>query len=167
MIFEKIFQRDDKSFLLLYRILLGGILILSSYTAYFIRNKTLELTNDYLEATFVITATFLILAFFNSKDKRYINGAAQWIRVEFLLLIQTFVIVILITVMLKTTDNYSRVWLFTNIGVSFTLFLFFKVLFDFVYLQLIRSNIIQRNILLIGDAIGCQNIIDKFPKKKK
>ena len=149
MIFEKIFQSDDKSFLLLYRILLGGILILSSYMAYFIRNKTLELTNDYLEATFVITATFLILAFFNSKDKRYINGAAQWIRVEFLLLIQTFVIVILITVMLKTTDNYSRVWLFTNIGVSFTLFLFFKVLFDFVYLQLIRSNIIQSKGLYI------------------
>jgi len=166
MIFEKIFQRDDKSFLLLYRILLGGILILSSYTAYFIRNKTLELTNNYLEATFVITATFLILAFFNFKDKRYINGAAQWIRVEFLLLIQTFVIVILITVMLKTTDNYSRLWLFTNIGISLILFIFFKVLFDFVYLKLIKSNIIQRNILLIGDAIGCQNIIDKFPKKK-
>ena len=166
MIFEKIFQRDDKSFLLLYRILLGGILILSSYMAYFIRNKTLELTNNYLEATFVITATFLILAFFNFKDKRYINGAAQWIRVEFLLLIQTFAIVILITVMLKTTDNYSRLWLFTNIGISLILFIFFKVLFDFVYLKLIKSNIIQRNILLIGDAIGCQNIIDKFPKKK-
>ena len=45
------------------------------------------------------------------------------------------------------------------------LFLILKVLFDFIYAKLISSNAIQRNILLIGDAEGCQNIIQKFPKK--
>ena len=67
--------------------------------------------------------------------------------------------------MLKITGSYSRIWLFTNIAVSFTLFLFVKVLFDFFYVQLIKSNAIQRNVLLIGDAEGCQKIIQKFPKK--
>ena len=67
--------------------------------------------------------------------------------------------------MLKVTDDYSRIWLFTNIGISFILFLIVKVLFDFIYAKLVSSNAIQRNVLLIGDAEGCQNIIQKFPKK--
>ena len=65
----------------------------------------------------------------------------------------------------KITDDYSRIWLFTNITISFFLFLFIKVLFDFLYVQLVKSNSIQRNILLIGDAVESQNIINKFPKK--
>ena len=49
--------------------------------------------------------------------------------------------------------------------VSSILFLFSKVFFDFFYARLVSSNTIQRNILLIGDAISCQNMIKKFPKK--
>ena len=165
MIFEKIFQRDDKSFLLFYHIFLSGILYFSSNLAYYIRNKTWKLADSYVEASLIIAGVFLILTFFNSKDKRYIKGTAQWIRVELLLLVQTFTVAILITVMLKVTDNYSRVWLFTNIGASFVLFVFFKVIFDLFYSKLVSSNTIQRNILLIGDSDGCQKIIQKFPKK--
>ena len=165
MLFEKIFQRDDKSFLLFYRLFLNIVLYFSSTLAYFIRNKSWELTDIYFEASATIGVIFLILSFLNSKEQRYIRGTVQWLRVEFLLLIQTFSLVILLTVMIKITDDYSRIWLFTNIGLSLVLFLLSKVLFDFIYAKLISSNTIQRNILLIGDAEGCQNIIQKFPKK--
>ena len=37
------------------------------------------------------------LSFLNSKEQRYIKGTVQWLRVEFLLLIQTFSLVILLT----------------------------------------------------------------------
>ena len=47
MLFEKIFQRDDKSFLLFYHIFLSGILYFSSTLAYYVRNKTWVLTNNY------------------------------------------------------------------------------------------------------------------------
>ena len=165
MLFEKIFQRDDKSFILLYRLSLSIVLYFSSTLAYFIRNKSWELTDIYFEASAIIVVVFLILSFLNSKEQRYIRGTVQWLRVEFLLLIQTFSLVILLTVMIKITDDYSRIWLFTNIGLSLILFLLSKVLFDFIYAKLISSNSIQRNILLIGDAEGCQKIIQKFPKK--
>ena len=165
MLFEKIFQRDDKSFILFYRLYLSIVLYFSSTLVYFIRNKSWELTDIYFEASATIGVIFLILSFLNSKEQRYIRGTVQWIRVEFLLLIQTFSLVILLTVIFKTTDDYSRIWLFTNIGLSLVLFLLSKVLFDFIYAKLISSNTIQRNILLIGDAEGCQNIIQKFPKK--
>ena len=165
MLIEKIFQRDDKSFLLFYRLSLSIVLYLSSTLAYFIRNKSWELSDIYIRAAIIIVVIFLILSFFKSRQQRYIKGTVQWLRVELLILIQTFSLSILLTVMLKTTDDYSRIWLFTNIGISFVAFLILKVLFDFFYAKLISSNTIQRNILLIGDAEGCQNIIKKFPKK--
>ena len=165
MLIEKIFQRDDKSFLLFYRLSLSIVLYLSSTLAYFIRNKSWELSDIYIRAAIIIVVIFLILSFFKSRQQRYIKGTVQWLRVELLILIQTFSLSILLTVMLKTTDDYSRIWLFTNIGVSFIAFLILKVLFDFIYTKLISSNVIQRNILLIRDAEGCQKIIKGFPKK--
>ncbi len=165
MIFEKIFQRDDKSFLLFYYSFLSIILFLSSNTSYYFRNNTWKFSESYFEATIFIVIIFFILSIFTTKEQRYIKGTVQWLRVEFLLLIQTFIFVILVTVIFKTTDNYSRIWLFTNIVMSSFLFLFTKVFFDYIYAQLVKSNAIQRNILLIGDAISCQNIIKKFPKK--
>ena len=116
MLFEKIFQRDDKSFLLIYRLILGGVLFFSSSFAYYIRNNTWQLSESYKEATILIVITFLILSFINSKENRYIKGTAQWLRIELILLTQTFVIAILLTVLFKTTENYSRIWMFTLIS---------------------------------------------------
>lgn len=165
MLFEKVFQRDDKAFLLVYHLFLSVILYLSSVLAYYIRNNSWTLSELYLEGTILSIVIFLILSFFTNKDRRYIKGTAQWLRVEFILLIQTFILVILLTVFFKITINYSRIWFFTFISISFTLFLITKVLFDFFYANLVKSNIIQRNVLIIGDALSCQNIIKKFPKK--
>ena len=165
MLFEKIFQRDDKSFLLFYRLILSGSLYLSSTLAYFIRNKTWKLSGTYIEASILIVVIFFILSLISTRENRYIKGIAQWLRLEFLLLIQTFVIAILFTVLFKITEDYSRIWMFTYMGVSFVLFLILKVLFDFFYAGLVSSNTIQRNILLIGDALSCQDIIRKFPKR--
>ena len=165
MIFEKIFQRDDKSFLLFYHFFLSSVLYLSCSIAFYIRNGSWGLSEKYLEASIFIVIIFFILSIFKVKEKRYIKGIAQWLRVEFLVLLQTFIFVILVTVIFKITDDYSRIWLFTNIITSSFLFLFSKVAFDYIYAQLVKSNAIQRNILLIGDSTSCQNIIKKFPKK--
>ena len=165
MIFEKIFQRDDKSFLLFYHLILCIVLYFSSLFAYYIRNNSWQLPDLYLEATIFIIIIFFIFSLINTKEQRYIKGIAQWLRVEFILLLQTFAFGILMTVLFKITDNYSRIWLFTNIFISFFSILFLKVIFDLIYTKLVQSNSIQRNVLLIGDAEGCQNIIKSFPKK--
>ena len=165
MLFEKIFQRDDKSFLLLYYIFLGIVLYFCSLLSYFIRNDTWEFSDIYFEGTILSIVVFLVLAILTNKETRYIKGTAQWLRVEFILLTKTFVFVLIITALFKITDSYSRIWFFTFITLSFILFLIAKVIFDFFYARLVSSNTIQRNILLIGDAESCQNIIKKFPKK--
>ena len=165
MLIEKIFQRDDKFFLLVYHLFLALILFVSSNISYFLRNKSWQLPDKYLEATIIISLIFLVLSLFKSKENRYIKGIVQWVRIEFMLITQTFIIAILLSVMLKISDDYSRIWLFTNIAISFFLFLLIKVIFDFFYTVLIKTNLIQRNILLIGDSKACQKIINNFPKK--
>ena len=165
MIFEKVFQRDDKSFILFYRFILAGVLYFSSLIAYYIRNNTWKLSERYLEGTIYIVLVFLLLSFLSTKENRYIKGTVQWLRVELILLLQTFVLGILLTVLFKITDDYSRIWMVTYVIVSFILFIIVKVIFDYIYARLVSSNTIQRNVLLIGDAEACQNIIKKFPKK--
>jgi len=165
-IFEKIFQRNDKFFLLIYYLLLGLCLYLSSNIAYYIRNQNWDLTETYFQGSILITLIFYLVTIFNSKEDRFIKGPVQWFRVEFIFLIQTFLIAILLTVIFKVTDDYSRVWLFTNLGLSIFIFLLLKIFFDLFYVYLIKSNSIQRNVLIVGDTKTCQNIIKSFPKKK-
>ena len=165
-LFEKIFQRNDKFFLQIYYLVLGLLLNVGSLSAYYLRAKTWNLPDSYLEGSILITLIFWFVSFAMSKEDRFIKGTAQWFRVEFVFLIETFIIAILLTVIFKVTGNYSRIWLFSNFGISVLVFLVLKVIFDGIYSYLIKSNSIQRNVLLIGDAKGCQNIIKNFPKKK-
>ena len=165
-LFEKIFQRNDRFFLQIYYLILGLLLNVGSYSAYYLRNQDWNLPVVYVEGSILITLIFWTLSIAISKEVRFIKGTAQWFRVEFVFLIETFLIAILLTVIFKVTDNYSRIWLFSNFGISVVVFLILKVIFDFFYSYLIKSNSIQRNVLLVGDAKGCQNIIKNFPKKK-
>ena len=128
MLFEKIFQRDDKSFLLLYYFFLSLVLYFSSILSYYVRNNSWQLPELIFEGTILTIIVFFILSLISKKEKRYIKGTAQWLRIEFLLLIQTFTFAILITVFLKITDNYSRLWFFTYIVFSFILLI---LIFEF------------------------------------
>ena len=165
-IFEKIFQRNDKVFLQFYFFSLGIILYLSSIFAYYLSNRTFILPEIYTAASISIVIIFWVLGLIKLKENRYIIGTVQFLRNEFVLLIQTFLIGVLITVLLKITGFYSRVWLITTFVLSFIAMVIFKVVFDLLYSYLITSNIIQRNVLLVGDSFNCKNILKNFPKKK-
>ena len=59
MLFEKVFQRDDKSFLLFYHLFLSGVLYFSSTIAYYIRNKSWELTDTYIQSSAIIAGVLI------------------------------------------------------------------------------------------------------------
>ena len=166
-LFEKIFQRNDKFYLLVYYFAIGLSLNFSTHYAYYIRNKSWELPETYFEGSILITLIFWTMSIVRSgkaNEDRYLRGTVQWFKIEFIFLIQTFLIAVLITVIFKSTGSYSRIWFFTSFFLSIFIFLFLKVIFDLLYISLVKSNTIQRNILLIGDSISCQNIIRKMPK---
>jgi len=165
-LFEKIFQRDDRFFLQIYFFLQGCILYLNSTYAYYLRNGTFQLKEDYAMGSILIVIIFWISALAKSREYRYLIGTVQFAKIELILLIQTFLIAILLTAMFKLTDNYSRSWYFSTFFISFLSLILLKIFFDWIYQYLITANIIQRNILLIGDSQSCEKIIKKFPKKK-
>ena len=148
-LFEKIFQRNDRFFLQIYYLILGVLLNIGSFGAYYLRNQDWLLPDAYIEGSILITLIFWSLSIAISKEDRFIKGTAQWFRVEFVFLIETFIIGILITVIFKVTGKYSRVWLFGNFVISVVVFLVLKVISDIIYSYLIKSNSIQRNVLLI------------------
>ena len=167
VLFEKVFQRNDRIFIQFYFFILGVSLYLCSTTSHYLRNGTFKLPEMYFLGSILIVIIFWISGLIRSRENRYIIGTAQFFRIEFILLIQTFFICILLAVAFKVTENYSRVWLFSTIILSFISLVILKVIFDLFYQYLITSNIIQRNILLIGDSSSCKNIIKKISKKNK
>jgi len=165
-IFEKVFQRNDKVFLQLYFFTLGIFLFLCSVLAYYLASGIFKLPEIYSTASFSIVIIFWISGLIKLKENRYIIGTVQFLRNEFVLLIQTFIIGIILTTLLKVTGLYSRAWMITTFVLSFITMIVLKVIFDLLYSYLITSNIIQRNVLLVGDSFNCKNIIKNFPRKK-
>ena len=136
-LFEKIFQRNDKVFLQFYFFTLGIILYLSSLLAYYLSNRTFNLPEIYTVASISVVIIFWISGLIRLKEYRYIVGTVQFLRNEFILLIQTFLIGVLITVLLKITGFYSRAWLVTTFVLSFVAMVILKVVFDLLYSYLI------------------------------
>ena len=122
MLIEKIFQRDDKFFLIIYRLFLALILYLSSSLSYFLRNKTWVLPEKYIEATVIISLIFIVLSLFKSKENRFKRGIAQWFRVELMVLTQTFIIAIMTPV--QHNSWYFPLTYYFSIVVYYFLFLF-------------------------------------------
>ncbi len=162
---EKFFQRNDKIFIQFYFLIVSLSFYICSAYSYYLRQGTFNLPDGYVQGSGLIVVTFFVLGLFKSRDNRYIIGTAQFFKIELIILIQTFVICIILTVIFKVTDTYSRIWLFSTFILCFFSLIFFKVLFDLFYRYLISSNAIQRNILIVGDTFSCKNIIKKFPKK--
>ena len=118
-LFEKIFQRNDKVFLQFYFFTLGIVLYLCSVFSYYLSNETFILPEIYSIASITIVIIFWISGLIKLKENRYIIGTVQFLRNEFVLLIQTFLIGVLITVLLKITGVYSRAWMITTFILSF------------------------------------------------
>ena len=162
---EKFFQRNDKIFIQFYFLIISLSLYICAAYSYYLREGTFDLPDNYSKGSILIVVTFFIFGLLKSRDNRYFIGTAQFFRIELIVLIQTFIVCIILTVIFKVTDVYSRLWLFSTFVLSFFSLIIFKVLFDLFYRSLIHSNVIQRNILIVGDSVNCKNIIKKFPKK--
>ena len=57
-LFEKIFQRNDRFFLQIYYLILGVLLNIGSFGAYYLRNQGWFIPDSYIEASILITLIF-------------------------------------------------------------------------------------------------------------
>ena len=175
---EKVFQKNDETYIALNRIIIAIILYLSSILAFHLRENTalfisaeLVEKKNFLETKYFAAANIEILIFFfillfTTKVKKYKKGVLYFIENDFKLITLTFVGLVFIAVILKEAQSFSRIWFFLNFFITIPLTIIIKFIFDYGYEKLIQSNIIQRNILLVGDSKDCYKLIKKFRKPK-
>ena len=177
---EKLFQKNDETYILFLKIAGIFVLFASSYMAFYLRNYTnfysfliifditaiptqLVFANSiYYYATLVHIATYLVVILFSKKEKFYQKGFFSLFDTYYKLIFLSFLIVVLAAISFKITEQYSRIWFFSNVIISFFISLLLKIYFDSKYEKLIRTNKIQRNVLLVGDLESCDQIAKNF-----
>ena len=177
---EKLFQKNDETYISFLKIAGIFVLFASSYMAFYLRNYTnfysfliifditaiptqLVFANSiYYYATLVHIATYLVVILFSKKEKFYQKGFFSLFDTYYKLIFLSFLIVVLAAISFKITEQYSRIWFFSNVIISFFISLLLKIYFDSKYEKLIRTNRIQRNVLLVGDLESCDQIAKNF-----
>ena len=182
MIFNlvKLFQKNDETYILFLKVAGFFVLFASSYLAFYLRNYTnfysfltifditaiptqLVFTNSiYYYATLVHIATYLVVILFSKKEKFYQKGFFSLFDTYYKLIFLSFLVVVLAAISFKITEQYSRIWFFSNVIISFFISLLLKIYFDSKYEKLIKTNRIQRNVLLVGDLESCDLIAKNF-----
>ncbi len=120
----------------------------------------------YYFATIVHLVTYFIVISFSKKEKFYKKGFVSFLDIYFKLIFLSFLILIFEAIAFKFAENYSRIWFFSNLIFSFFISLLIKIYFDAKYEKLIKTNKIQRNVLLVGDIVSCDEIAKNFSKSK-
>ena len=154
---EKVFQNDDKFFIYFELFIKSLIIYFVSYTfcilekntIYDIKEFDIFLNSNYFQFTIFLSIIFFFLNFVTSKNLRFFEKKNKINLKE----IQNFFISIVLTLFILNFQNYQII--ISNNFVILIFLLFFFILLSnliviFIYNYLINSNIIQRNILLVG-----------------
>ena len=146
---EKIFQKNDETYIALNRIICAIILYVSSILAFHLRENTalfipIELVEEkfffetkYFAAANIEILIFLIILLFAKKTKKYQKGILPLIENDFKLITLTFVGMVFTAVILKEAQNFSRIWYFSNFFIAVFFTLIMKLIFDYGYEKLI------------------------------
>ena len=168
---EKVFQNDDKFFIYFSFFFKCLTIYITIYLFTILKDNTvydiLDL-NIYYNSNYYLFSIFLPILFFFSniiifKDNRFNNKNLQKIFED----IKIIVFDILLLLFLNFKKNFLQI----NIEFLLLVFVIFFVIFFsniillIIYNHLIESNIIQRNVLLVGEYKDVLKILSK--KKKK
>jgi len=168
---EKIFQNDDLTFLNFFLILKSLSIYLVIYIFSILKDNSIYDLIDfeiYIDSVyFNFSIFFTIVFFFNEiffykKKKHFIDNLKNDLKKDFINYLFSVLIVLISTFFIFQESIYNEQLLYLFIILSFNIFLinFFK---SKVYLFLVDKNIIQKNIMLVGNYESISKII----KEKK
>ena len=155
---EKVFQNDDSAFIIFINFSKTIIIFLSFYIFSILeKNSIYDLLNIeiYIQSKFFYFSFFMCLCFFftnlfNKKNSVYTRNFISFLKEDiFTLLISNFIIFSLFYIF-KKNFQIDKIYLFSLIFVLFNISLS-KIFFNLLYDYLVRENIIQKNIMLVGN----------------
>jgi len=164
---EKVFQNDDKFFInfsnifksLIIYVIIYLFSILEKNSIYDILDYNIYKNSDYFKFSLIVFVFFYIFSnSFFKEHKHFFNYNLNIVKKDFINLILSLVISILITFFFER--NISINYIYLIITLLFFLYITQLVIKNF-YLFLVNNNIIQKNILLIGNYESIKKILNE------
>ena len=169
---EKVFQNDDKAFILYINILKSFLILLLYYCFSILeKNSIYELLDFalYQQSDFFIYSLSISLLFFMTssilnKKTHYDKNLLSFLRDDILNFVISTFLCFVIFLILKFNFIFNIKFLYLFILTILILFIA-KNYFNYLYKKLINENIIQKNIMLVGKCDEIVKILkDSFEK---
>mgnify|MGYP001277965493 FL=1 len=169
---EKVFQNDDSGYILFINFIKSIFILITIYLYSILNENTIydlnnfdiyKNSNFFLYSIFLPLFFFLNISFYKNKSK-YQKKLISFIKEDFINLIfsnlLTIIFINLFTIKINIDLNFFYIFIFCNI----TLFVL-KLYFNYLYQSLVKKNIIQKNVMLVGTYQEIKKILlEKFEK---
>ena len=164
---EKVFQNDDKFFInfsnifksLIIYIIIYLFSILEKNSIYEILDYKIYKTSDYFIFSLIVFLSFYIFSnSFFKEHKHFFNYNLNIVKKDFINLILSLVISILIIFFFERNISINYIYLIITLLISLYIT---QLIIKNIYLFLVNKNIIQKNILLIGNYESVKKILNE------
>ena len=168
---EKVFQNDDKGFLLFTNIIKAFTLFCSIYISSIFENRTIYQLFDFsifVRSEYFLYALFLPILFFiiislNNKNY-YEKNFISFLKKDILGFIFSNILIFSFFFIFNVDLNFNKNLLYLIIFLL-SILTINKIYFNYIYIFLIKKNIIQKNIMLVGTYSEIKKILnEKFDK---
>ena len=167
---EKVLQNDDSAYIYFTFIFKSIVVFLSYYIFSILENNSIyELSNTeifikskYYLFTILLSLFYLLLSLFLKKRKSYQFNFISYLRQDIGGIIICKIIIFAIFFIKKENFYFNQNYIYSIIFLFFNLYIS-KLVFNFLYNYMIHNDVIQKNIMLVGNF----NDIKSFFKKKK
>ena len=164
---EKVFQNDDKGFLLFTNIIKAFTLFCSIYISSIFENRTIYQLFDFsifVRSEYFLYALFLPILFFiiislNNKNY-YEKNFISFLKKDILSFIFSNILIFSFFYIFNVDLNFNKNLLYLIVFLLIIL-LINKIYFNYIYNYLIEKNIIQKNIMLVGRYKEIKKILNE------
>ena len=167
---EKVFQNDDILFINISSFLKAISILLSIYifsilefkTIYDLFNINIFTNSNYYNISFFIIPVYFLTSIFLNNANKYKSNFIVFLRYDILPLIISTLLYFLFCFIFEI--NLTLSFLYMVFFIIFVLY-FTKILTNYLYNYLINENIIQRNIMLVGEFKDILKLMNERSEK--
>lgn len=167
---EKVFQNDDSAYILFATIVKTLVIILSYYifsilekdTIYDLFNSNIYTQSKYFYFSLSISFFYFFISLFNKKDSNFKRNFISFFKEDIFIVTISKAIVFTLFFIIKKKFIINIYYLYSLIFLFFNLVLL-KLFFNYLYDDLIKKNIIQKNVMIVGNYNDIKKLlVNKF-----
>ena len=167
---EKVFQNNDSAFILFVSISKTIIILLSYYifsileksTIYDLFDFNIYTQSKYYLFSIILSLTYFLISLINKKELNYKRNFISFIKEDLLIFVVSNIIIFSLFFIFQNKFILDISYLYSLIFLIF-IFALSKIFFNFLYDYLVKENVIQKNIMLVGNYAQIKKILsNKF-----